>query len=85
MTYQPATFADFLDGLSRAMGMPVARPDAPDVRLPDAPTQDALRDELDAVVAEMLLAGDLRKMDPAKQRGKGREMTYSDKQKARAA
>jgi hypothetical protein len=81
----PATFADFLDGLSRAMGMPVARPDAPGVRLPDAPAQDALRDELDAVVAEMLLAGDLRELDPAKQRGRGREMTFSDRQKERAA
>jgi hypothetical protein len=33
----------------------------------------------------MLLAGDLREMDPAKQRGRGREMTFSDRQKERAA
>ncbi len=54
----PATFADFMDGLSRAMGLPVA-PAAPAhrVTLPAAPAQAMLAADpdvrLDAVVAAM--------------------------------
>ena len=46
----PATFADFLDGLSRAMGLPVAPTvSTRRVSLPAAPAQAALAAELDAV------------------------------------
>lgn len=82
----PATFAEFQRGLMRAMG---AQPDAPAtgprVALPAAPAQAALADILDATVAEMLLAGDLHDIDTTRARGKGPEMTYSDRRKERAA
>lgn len=77
---KPATFADFMDGLSRAMGLPVAPTvSTRRVSLPAAPAQAALAAELDAEVAAMYEAGDLHGDDTpsTSTRRRGRELTVN--------
>ena len=83
----PATFDEFLDGLSRAMGLPVA-PAAPAhrVTLPAAPAQAMLAAELDAVVEAMYEASELHGDDtPAtstRARGRGVGITFGERRQS---
>jgi hypothetical protein len=87
----PATFADFLDGLSRAMGLPVAPTvSTRRVSLPAAPAQAMLAADpdvnLDAAVAVMYEAGELHDTDtPAtstRVRGRGVGITFSERRQS---
>lgn len=74
----PATFADFLDGLSRAMGLPVAPTvTTRRVSLPAAPAQAMLAAELDAVVEAMRAEAEAEDDDAPVTHARGRELTVN--------
>ena len=83
----PATFDEFLDGLSRAMGLPVAPTvTARRVSLPAAPAQALLAAELDATVAAMYEAGELHDgaspSTSTRARGRGVGITFGERRQS---